>query len=70
MRQITFTLTVRDNHRHMHKIKGVTTKGCTTTLMLDDGNSVTLVDRQIEEETLISVISDKGSDYFVIITRE
>lgn len=70
-REISFNLTVTDNYHHVHKVKGISKKDSyTTTLILDDGASVTLVDRDIESRDLIQVIDVKGCDYFITITKE
>jgi hypothetical protein len=70
-KEINFSLTVTDNHHHTHKVKGISKKDSyTTTLTLDDGAVVTLVDRDIESRDLIQIVGVKGCDYFITITKE
>ena len=70
-KEISFNLTITDNFHHIHKVKGISKKDAyTTTLVLDDGATVTLVDREIESAEMIQVIGNKGFDYYVTITKE
>ena len=68
-RLIEFQMTISDSMHHIHKVTGISKKGCTTTLVLDDGSEFTLEDHDVETKEFIEVYGSNGVDYYVSVRK-